>query len=36
MQRVYLVKEDVLVLKCLGPVESQWNGKSFRTTVTGE
>ncbi|GMH90904.1 hypothetical protein TL16_g11903 [Triparma laevis f. inornata] len=35
MQRVYLVKEDVLVLKCLGPVESQWNGKSFRTTVTG-
>mmetsp|Transcript_8198 Transcript_8198/g.14899 ORF Transcript_8198/g.14899 Transcript_8198/m.14899 type:complete len:451 (-) Transcript_8198:31-1383(-) len=35
LQRVKLVKENVLVCKCLGPVESQWNGKSFRANVQG-
>lgn len=30
-----LVPEQVLILKCLGPVESSWNGKSFRVSQRG-
>jgi U-box domain len=33
--RFALVPEHVLILKCLGPVESDWNGKSFRVTERG-
>eukprot|EP00520_Triparma_pacifica_P012257 CAMPEP_0118640002 /NCGR_PEP_ID=MMETSP0785-20121206/4523_1 /TAXON_ID=91992 /ORGANISM="Bolidomonas pacifica, Strain CCMP 1866" /LENGTH=394 /DNA_ID=CAMNT_0006531365 /DNA_START=110 /DNA_END=1291 /DNA_ORIENTATION=+ len=33
--RVALVKENVLVCKCLGPVESTWNNKSFKVTEDG-
>ncbi|KAG5187994.1 WD repeat, SAM and U-box domain-containing 1 [Tribonema minus] len=33
--RFALVPEHVLILKCLGPVESDWNGKTFRVTERG-
>ena len=33
--RFALVPEHVLILKCLGPVESDWNGKTFRVTQRG-
>ncbi|CAM9699156.1 unnamed protein product [Choristocarpus tenellus] len=33
--RFALVTEHILVLKCLGPVDSDWNGKSFRVTQRG-
>ncbi|GMH47280.1 hypothetical protein TrRE_jg7600 [Triparma retinervis] len=32
---VALVKEQVLVCKCLGPVESTWNNKTFRVGEDG-
>lgn len=30
-----LVKEKVLILKCLGPLDSAWNQRSFRVTQNG-
>ncbi|CAM9453747.1 unnamed protein product [Chrysoparadoxa australica] len=33
--RFALVAEHVLILKCLGPVESDWNWRSFRVTERG-
>ncbi|CAM9681330.1 unnamed protein product [Phaeothamnion confervicola] len=33
--RFALVTEQVLILRCLGPLESDWNGKSFRVTQRG-
>ncbi|CAN0400253.1 unnamed protein product [Pylaiella littoralis] len=33
--RFALVAEQILVLKCLGPTDSDWNDKSFRVTERG-
>ncbi|CAN0183455.1 unnamed protein product, partial [Laminaria digitata] len=33
--RFALVTEQILVLKCLGPTDSDWNEKSFRVTERG-
>ncbi|CAM9205658.1 unnamed protein product [Ectocarpus sp. 8 AP-2014] len=33
--RFALVTEQILVLKCLGPTDSDWNDKSFRVTERG-
>ena len=34
-RRAELVREPVLLLQCLGPVESEWNGRSFEVSSAG-